>query len=75
MLSKIDPSCVACGSKDLCFGYLGGGINFFIPSNIFTVNGFKTRSYVCLNCGFITQYISQDKLEKIKKKMGDKLNE
>jgi len=75
MLSEIDPSCISCGSKELCFGYLSGGVNIFVPSNLFTVYGFKTRSYVCLNCGFITQYIPKDKLNKLKQKMGEKLKE
>ncbi len=60
--------CPACGNKDICFGYFGTAANTFVPSGVFTVGGFRTRAYVCLQCGTISQYIPVDKLEKLKEK-------
>ena len=70
-------SCVACGGKNLCFGYLGiGGVsNVFIPSGVFSVSGSKTRSYVCLNCGYIGQFIPQSKLEKMRDRFMEEVGE
>jgi hypothetical protein len=62
--------CVSCGSTELCFGYLGTAANVFVPTGVFTLHGFKTRSYVCLKCGQMGQYIPKDKLEKLKEKLG-----
>jgi len=53
-MSEIDKfCCVRCGSENLCYGHLGSTPNVFIPSGIFTVHGFKTRSYVCTDCGYL----------------------
>jgi len=68
-MQSIDKfSCVACGGEDLCFGYLGiGGVsNVFVPSNVFSISGTKTRSYVCLHCGYVGQYIPKIKLERLR---------
>ena len=63
-----DFNCVACGGKNLCYGYIGmGGVtNVFVPSGVFRVSGFRTRSYVCMNCGYIGQYLPKSKLDKLK---------
>jgi hypothetical protein len=65
-------SCPFCGSNDLCFGYIGSNIggsgNAFVPSGMFTLHGFRTRSFVCLACGQVGQFIPRDKLEKLRAK-------
>jgi hypothetical protein len=61
--------CLACGSKELCFGYLGTAANVFVPTGVFTIHGYRTRSYVCLKCGNLGHFISKDKLEKLKDKL------
>ncbi len=61
-------ACLACGSTRLVFGYLGGGANIFIPSGIFTMNGFKTRAYVCMDCGQLGQFLTNEKLAKLREK-------
>jgi DNA-directed RNA polymerase subunit RPC12/RpoP len=60
--------CTLCGSTDQCFGYLATPANVFIPTGIFTFHGFKSRSYVCLKCGHITNYIPPDKLARLREK-------
>jgi hypothetical protein len=60
--------CIACGSTELCFGYLGTPANVFIPTGVFTLHGFKTRSYVCLRCGQTGNYIPKYKLVKLREK-------
>jgi predicted nucleic-acid-binding Zn-ribbon protein len=69
--------CVACGGEKLCFGYLGiGGVsNVFIPSGVFSVSGSKTRSYVCLNCGYVNQYIPESKLERLRGRFKEEVEE
>ena len=68
-------TCVACGSQKLCFGYLGTAANAFIPSGIFTIHGFRSRAYVCFDCGYVGQYISKEKMEKLKEKLKDRIGE
>lgn len=60
--------CLSCGSTDLCFGYLSTA-NVFVPTGVFTIHGFKTRSYVCLRCGQMGHFMAKDKLEKLKAKL------
>jgi hypothetical protein len=60
--------CAICGGKEVCFGYLGTAGTNFVPSGTFTISGFRIRSYVCLNCGHIWQYLPQDKVEKLREK-------
>jgi hypothetical protein len=66
-------SCVQCGCTELCYGYLGLSGRTFVPSGIFTAHGIRTRSYVCLHCGYIGQYIPKDNLEKLKEKFKSQL--
>ena len=65
--------CVSCGGSHLCFGYLGTMKNVFVPSGLFTISGFKTRSFVCLDCGHIAQYIQQGRLLKLREKFKQQL--
>ena len=77
-MQNIDKfSCVACGGENLCFGYLGiGGVsNVFIPSGVFSVSGSKTRSFVCLNCGYVGQYIPQNKLDRMRNRFKEEVEE
>jgi Zn ribbon nucleic-acid-binding protein len=77
-MQNIDKfSCVACGGENLCFGYLGiGGVsNVFVPSGVFSVSGSKTRSYVCLNCGHVGQYIPKSKIERLRERFKEELDE
>lgn len=69
--------CVACGGENLCFGYLGikGVSNVFIPSGVFSVSGSKTRSYVCLNCGYVNQYMPENKLERLRGRFKEEVEE
>lgn len=60
--------CTACGGTDLCFGNLGTGTNSFIPSGVFTVYGFRIRSFVCLKCGHVQNYIPKDKLQRLRQR-------
>jgi hypothetical protein len=62
-------TCPFCGSGDLCFGYIGRSGNVFVPSGVFTLDGFRTRSFVCLGCGQVGQFIPRDKLEKLRAKI------
>jgi hypothetical protein len=62
-------SCTACGGESLCYGYLGISSNVFVPSGVYTVGGFRTRSFVCLNCGYVGQYIPKGKIVKLKQKL------
>ena len=70
-------TCVACGGKNLCYGYIGmGGVtNVFVPSGVFRVSGFRTRSFVCLHCGYIGQYLPKNKLDKLKGHFMDAVEE
>ena len=68
-------NCIACGSHRLCFGYLGTAANSFVPSGIFTIHGFRSRAYVCFDCGHVGQYISKEKMEKLKEKLKDRMDE
>jgi hypothetical protein len=65
---NITFNCMSCGSTDLCFGYLGNAANTFVPTGVFTVHGFRSRSYVCLKCGYMGHYLPKDKLEKLREK-------
>jgi hypothetical protein len=67
-IDKIVHKCSACGGSDIVFGYLGGTSNIFVPSGVFTMNGFRTRTFVCLKCGHVNQYLSKLKLEKLREK-------
>lgn len=61
-------ACIACGGTELCFGELGKPSNIFIPSGVFTIYGFRTRSYVCLSCGHVNTYVPREKVERLKRK-------
>jgi len=61
-------TCLSCGSNKLVFGYMGGAANVFVPSGIFTMNGFKTRSYTCLDCGQIGHFLPMDKLVRLRER-------
>jgi len=61
--------CLSCGSTDLCFGYQGTATNVFVPTGVFTIHGYKTRSYVCLRCGQMGHFMAKDKLEKLRAKL------
>ncbi len=65
-------SCVACGGKEVCFGYLGAGGSTFVPSGVFTMAGYRTRAYVCLHCGAIHEYLPPDKLEALRHKLAER---
>ena len=69
MIVKDKFSCTMCGSTELCYGYLGTAANVFVPSGIFTLHGYKTRSFVCLRCGYLGQFIAKDKLEKLRERI------
>ena len=43
-----------------------------MPSGIFTIHGYRIRSYVCLNWGSIGQYISKDKLDNLREKFKER---
>jgi len=60
--------CLACGGKELCLGYQGTAASMFIPSNMFTLNGYRIRTYVCLKCGHVGQYMSKDRLQKLRER-------
>ncbi len=68
MIEKIIHKCLACNGTELVFGYLGGTASVFVPSGVFTMYGFKTRTFVCLKCGQVNQYVSKSKLEKLREK-------
>lgn len=63
--------CTKCGSSKVCYGYMGSGGNVFVPSGIFTVHGYRIRAFVCLRCGYIENYIPEDKLQKLRDKIAD----
>lgn len=67
--------CPACGSTELCFGYFGTSSNVFVPSGIFTFHGYRTRSFVCLKCGHLSQFIPKDKLMKLREKLHTQYDE
>lgn len=75
MAEQVQFKCIACGSTDLCFGYQGTAANVFVPTGTFTLHGYRSRSYVCLRCGNMSQYIPKDKLEKLKEKFKARLLE
>ena len=60
--------CLHCGGTELCFGYQGTAANVFVPSGTFTFHGYRTRSYVCLKCGQMGQFLTKEKLDKLKDK-------
>lgn len=60
--------CPCCESKELCFGYLGTPPDVFVPTGVFTLHGYRTRSYVCLKCGHVGQFLSRDKLDKLRQR-------
>jgi hypothetical protein len=62
-------TCVACKGGNICFGYVGTASNTFVPSGIFSVGGYRIRSYVCLECGHMGQYLPEDKINKLKEKL------
>ena len=61
--------CLACQRSNLCFGYIGTSSNTFVPAGIFSVTGFRTRSYVCLDCGHVGQFLMEDKIKKLREKL------
>lgn len=75
MAEQVQFKCIACGSTDLCFGYQGTAANVFVPTGTFTLHGYRSRSYVCLKCGNMSQFIPKDKLEKLKEKFKARLLE
>ncbi len=75
MKFKREFTCVDCGGKNVCFGYTGSTSNVFVPSGIFVVHGYRTRSYVCLDCGHISQYIPESGLEKLRLRFSSRLDE
>jgi len=75
MAEQVHFKCIACGSTDLCFGYQGTAANVFVPTGTFTLHGYRSRSYVCLKCGNMSQFIPKDKLEKLKEKFKARLLE
>ena len=69
---KLEKStCTKCGSQSVCYGYMGSATNVFVPSGVFTVHGYRLRSFVCLKCGFIENYLPKFKLEKLREKISD----
>lgn len=69
MLENESRPCNACGSRDLCFGYMGMRANSFVPTGIFTSAGYRINSYACLNCGNIGYFLSREKLDKLKQRL------
>ncbi len=61
--------CMHCGSTELAFGYQGTSSNVFVPSGLFTFHGYKTRSYVCLQCGHLGHYMPKTGLDKLKERL------
>ena len=72
MLIDTNKICVACGSKKIIFGYLGTSANSFVPVNIFTIYGYRTRAFVCQDCGYVSQFLSKEKLEKLNRRVGER---
>lgn len=61
--------CLACGQSEVIFGYLGlAATNVFVPSGVFNVGGYRTRAYLCVQCGNISQYVPQDRLDKLRER-------
>ncbi|MCP4152309.1 MAG: hypothetical protein GY757_31520 [bacterium] len=75
MALKDELKCTLCESTEICFGYLGSAANVFVPTGTFTIHGYRTRAYVCLNCGHLGHYISMDKLEKLRNKLNAQYEE
>ncbi|MCP4213099.1 MAG: hypothetical protein GY765_00515 [bacterium] len=61
--------CLHCGSTEMCFGYQGAAANVFVPNGLFTIHGYKTRAYICLDCGVMGHYMPKDKLERMKQRL------
>jgi len=72
MIVDTDKCCTACGSQRLVFGYTGNASNAFVPKNIFVVYGFRVRAFVCLDCGHVGQFISREKLNKLRSRVGER---
>lgn len=73
MTFKREFSCLVCGGKNTCFGYTGSTTNVFVPSGLFVMRGYRTRSYVCLDCGQISQYIPETGLQKLRTRFKEKV--
>ncbi len=69
MSKQTDLKCPSCGNTELCFGYFGNTTNVFVPTGIFTLHGYKTRSYLCIQCGHLGQFMTQDRVRKIRDRL------
>jgi len=54
--------CSACQGQNLFFGRLGAGV---YPATLFLGRPARISVAVCLSCGAVNPYLSEDQLEKV----------
>lgn len=69
MSEEIIPiKCPACKSENYLLGFINTN-HVFVPEGKKTAwSGFATEAYACLNCGHVFHYLTDESLEKIRKK-------
>ncbi len=65
-----NPACPMCGGRDLCYGQSRGrsiyaGPAVFFPKDKLS-SGYILGAFVCLNCGYVGQFIYREDLEKLR---------
>ena len=59
--------CDKCGNVEIDIGWIlsAGKIAYKSDKMKYPMQGGNVRTYVCLNCGYIVSYVTEDYLEKI----------
>ncbi|MCY6489257.1 hypothetical protein [Leptolyngbya sp. GGD] len=60
--------CLSCQSKKLVNGSLGVHRHTFVPMGRTMFLGYSVKACVCLDCGFVGQYLDPDDLQDIQLK-------
>lgn len=75
MTGTTQRTCPACGSENRQDGYLGYYFHTFVPSFVpyfrrfMGVRGYKAYGVVCLNCGYLSHYLTDKDIQEIRSQL------
>jgi len=59
--------CPICNHDMLCYGSAASlGPHTFVPARKLMVTGYQTEAFVCLSCGYVGHFLSEQKLSRLK---------
>jgi hypothetical protein len=61
-------ACPSCHGTNLADGRLGVNRHTFVPAGRWMFLGYGVRGFVCLDCGFLGQYLERQDVDDIRRK-------